>query len=170
MEICRRNCPVRYDTSSKKYETIGFDSSIENDVVRVCHGKILTGTVITPLHITISDDATNEPLGLTQYINSKIGQPVPLMSVITSMPVSNSNEKLFLKWKAGEPFVFTRHSAITNKPINRGGFFYSFTFTAPNGDGGFSSPGAIVVRDGKILRLTTEEFIELLKAAAEKAK
>ncbi len=163
---------VRYDTSTKKYEIVGFGSSVENGVVRT-GGKIRSGTAITPLHITISSDPSNEQLGLTgyTYTDEKTDEPIPipLMSVIDSISIPNTNEKLYVKWKAGEPFVYTRNSAITNKKINSGIYSYSFSFSAPNGDSAGSLPGIIVVKDGKILRLTTEEFAEALAKTATEA-
>ena len=138
---------------------------VENGMVRASE-EVKPGLVITPLYMTISDDGTNEQLGLTQYINN--GQPVPLMSVIGGMSDPRTRQTMYLKWEAGEPFVYTRDSAITNKPIRKGTYVYAFKFTAPDGESAISSPpGIIGVKNSKILRLTYDEFTELLKAAAE---
>lgn len=152
---------VRYDTSARKYEIVGFGSSIENGVVRT-GGKIWEGTVITPLYVTISADPSNEVIGLTGYSQlnkkNKKYESIPLMSVIDSFPIPNTNEKWFIKWKTGEPFVYTRNSTVTNKPIIKGDYFYFFGFTSPNGDSAGSAPGVIMVRNGKVFTFTTEEF------------
>lgn len=168
---------VRYDTSSKKYEIIGFGSDIENGAVRD-GGKPRAGTVITPLYMIISDDGTNKQLGLTQYsrrvIDEKTGKeisvPVPLMSVMDSIPNPNTGQPIFFKWETGEPFVFTRDSSITLKPIRKGNYIYSFKFTAPNGESAYSDPGIIGIRNGKIIKLTKDEFKELIESIVEANK
>lgn len=165
VEGIQRDLFVRYDTSGKKYEIMGFGNMVENGMVRAGE-EVKPGLVITPLYMTISDDPTNEQLGLTQYTNN--GQPVPLMSVIGGMSDPRTRQTMYLKWEAGEPFVYTRDSAITNKPIRKGTYVYAFKFTAPDGESAISNPpGIIGVKDGKILRLTYDEFIERLNAAAE---
>ena len=105
-----RELIVRYNTSSKKYEITGFGSIIENGMMRI-GGLPAYGHIITPLYMEISDDATNEIIGLTQQ-NGKL---VNLQSRIATVPGENKN--LFLKYKLGEPFVFTRDSTITNKKL-----------------------------------------------------
>lgn len=164
---------VRYDTSAKKYEIVGLGDNIENGVVRG-GGSIKEGTVITPLYVTISTDPSDEILGLTGYARfnaeTKQYENVPLTSIITGMNIPNADEKLFLKWKTGEPFVYTRNSAVTNKPIIKGDYFYLFGFSAPNGDSAGSAPGVIMVRNGKVSTLTTEEYFKLLAAVAQADK
>lgn len=160
---------VRYDTATKKYEIVGFGSIIENGMLRVTDGAPNPGHVITPLYIMLSDDATNEQIGLTQYINTKTRERIPLQSVITSINVPNTNEKLFLKWKTGTPFVFTRDSAITDRPIRKGNYWYFFAFNAPNGASAYSYPGVISVENGNVFRFTTEEFAKALAETAAKA-
>ena len=159
-----RELIVRYDTASKKYEIVGFGSDIENGIVRRSQGSPQPGHVITPLYITLSDDATNEPLGLTTSVDPRTGKNIVLQSVIESINIPNTEGKLFIKWKAGTPFVFTRNSAITDRPIRKGNYFYQFAFNAPNGESAYSAPGVILVKNGKIFRFTTEEFA---KAVAE---
>lgn len=163
----QRELIVRYDIATKKYEIVGFGSDIENGMVRQSQGTPEPGHVITPLYITLSDDATNEQLGLTTSVDPETGKPIILQSVIASINVPNTNEKLFIKWTAGEPFVFTRDSAITNRPIRRGNYFYQFAFNAPSGESAFSAPGVISVENGNVFRFTTEEFA---KAVAEANK
>ena len=163
---------VRYDTATKKYEIVGFGSMIENGMVRDNGGKPAAGIVFTPLHVTISSDPSNEVIGLTGYKQfnkeTQKWEFIPLMSVIDSMTIPNTNEKLFIKWKTGEPFVYTRDSAITSQPIKKGVYSYSFMFAAPNGDIDGSYPGVIAVKNGQILRFTTEEFAKLLAESANK--
>ena len=164
----QRELVVRYDTSTKKYEIIGFGENIENGMVRANRGKPQPGHVITPLYMIISDDPANEQLGLTQYINTKTGKRVPLMSLIDSFTDADTKKTFYLKWKLGEPFVYTRNSAITNEPIKKGMFLYTFTFNAPNGDQANSNSGVIAVEKGKIFRLTTDEFAKALAESANK--
>ena len=164
----QRELIVRYDTSTKKYEIVGFGENIENGMVRANRGKPQPGHVITPLYITLSDDATNEQLGLTMNVDPKTGNPIILQSVIDSINVPNTNEKVFLKWKAGEPFVYTRDSAITNEPIRKGTYWYFFAFSAPSGESAYSYPGVISVNNGNIFRFTTEEFAKLIAESANK--
>ena len=165
---------VRYDTSAKKYEIVGFGSSIENGVVRTGGSGVKEGLVITPLYVTLSSDSSNEIIGLTGYARyneeTQQNENVPLTSIITGMNIPNTDEKLFLKWKTGEPFVYTRNSAVTNKPIIRGDYFYFFSFSAPNGDSAGSAPGVIMVRNGKVTTLTTEEYFKALAAVAQADK
>lgn len=166
----QRELVVRYDTSTKKYEIIGFGSGIENGMVRAnADKKPQPGHVITPLYLTISDDATNEPIGLTQYVD-KEGKPIPLMSVAGKVTDPNTGKPLFMKWKAGTPFIYTKDSLITNKPIKSGTFFYGFTFNSPGGDSAGSYPGVIAVRNGNIFRFTTEEFAKAIAEVANTSK
>lgn len=165
----QRELIVRYDTATKKYEIVGFGSDIENGVVRQNQGTPQPGHVITPLYITLSDDATNEQLGLTTSIDPETGKPIILQSVIDSINIPNTEGKLFIKWKAGTPFVFTRNSLITDKPIMKGNYFYQFSFNAPNGENAYSYPGVISVKNGKVFRFTTEEFAQAVAEYAAKA-
>lgn len=167
----QRELIVRYDTATKKYEIVGFGSDIENGMVRGLGGVPEPGHVITPLYITLSDDATNEQLGLTTSIDPETGKPktIILQSVIDSINIPNTEGKLFIKWKAGTPFVFTRNSLITDKPIMKGNYFYQFSFNAPNGENAYSYPGVISVKNGKVFRFTTEEFAQAVAEYAAKA-
>ena len=83
-----------------------------------------------------------------------------------SLAQSAAKKKIYMKWKLGEPLVFTRDSVITNKPINRGMYIYTFAFDAPNGEKTVSSlPGFIVVENGKVLKFNSEEFKGLIATA-----
>lgn len=85
--IFRRDLLVRYDTSAKKYEIVGFGSSVENGVVRVNTGKPRDGHIITPLHIIISDDPSNEAMGVEVDESNGEVRMVPVIDEKTGQPV-----------------------------------------------------------------------------------
>ena len=166
----QRELIARYDTLTKKYEIVGFGSDIENGMVRTPAAQmdffeleLKPGYVITPLYITISDDPTNELIGATS-------DRKPLMSVIDKITDQNTGKDFFLKWETGKPFVYTKDTTITDNPIQKGNFFYSFMFNAPNGDNATSYPGVIIVKNGDISRFTTEEFAKAVADAANTSK
>lgn len=194
-EILRRDLLVRYDTSAKKYEIVGFGSTIENGIVRHNNGKPAPGAIINPVHMIISDDPSNEAMGVEfdedtgnvrmipvidketgkPVIDEKTGKPklVPkyVPSILDTYTDKKTGKTFYLKLTKGEPFVFTRNSAITNKPITKGNYFYSFAFNAPNGNNAYSYPGVISIENGKVFRFTTEEFAEAVaKTVAEADK
>ena len=158
-----RDLIVRYDTSTKKYEMIGFGSMIENGMVRGLGGSPTPGSIITPIYWTIEDNDSLENVILRK--DSETGEIKPEMWKYTDP----QNGSFFIKAKIGEPFVYTRDSAITNSPIRKGNYFYHFLFNAPNGDNACSYPGVIAVDNGKIFRFTTEEFAEALAKTATEA-
>ncbi|MBR7025077.1 MAG: hypothetical protein IKI08_03625 [Selenomonadaceae bacterium] len=191
-EIFRRDLLVRYDTSTKKYEIIGFGSGIENGMLRFGGGdKPRLGHLITPIHIILSDDPSNEAMGVEidestgkprmvtvidkatgkPVIDEKTGQPklVPkfVPSIISTSVDSNTGKPIYLKYTKGTPFVFTRDSAITNRPITRGNFFYFFAFTSPGNYGTTSQSGLINVDYGEVTRFTMEELQLLAKIMEE---
>lgn len=161
----RRDLLIRYDTSKKKYEIIGFGEDVENGVVRVNTSKPEPGHIITPLHIIISDDPSNEAMGvevdestgevrMEPVIDEETGQPVideetgsPQFvqkyapSIIKMYPDPSTGKMIYSKWTKGTPFVYTRDSAINNKQITRGHYFYVFVFTSPGGYAVISQPG-----------------------------
>ena len=154
---------VRYDTSTKEYEIVGFGTMIENGMVRVNDDEQpLPGNVITPTYYTIEDNNDTENV-VAISSDSETGN---IQYDIKEYTDPQTGAKFFIKKVMGDSFVFTRDSAITNKKINRATYFYFFTFNAPGGNSISSDPGVIVVKDGKITRLTSDEFKAIVTANA----
>lgn len=157
---------VRYDISAKKYTIFGFGSSVENGMVRQLQGQPVPGAVITPVYLTINTDPADEIIGYRPYRDEKIGELVPIHSIVGQYPNPIDGKIYYIKWTLGTPFVLTRDSAITERKINCGFYLYYFAFTAPNGQTVTSAPAIIGVDHGEIVRLETF----FLKNAAEQER
>lgn len=101
---------------------------------------------------------------LVRYDTS--AKTVPLRSIVGQFPNPADGKTYYIKRTLGEPFVFTRDSAITERKINRGFYLYFFAFTAPNGQMATSAPSVIGVEYGEVARAGTL----LLKFAAEQER
>lgn len=164
----RRDLLVRYDASTKKYEIVGFGSRIENGIVRQIDGKPEFGRIITPIHIIISDDPSNETMDFELDKNgNKLYKLAP--SILNEYTDPETGKTVYLKYTKGNPFVYTRESAITNRQITRGNYLYAFGFTSPGGYATTSQYGFINVEYGEVTKLTKEE-LELLAKIVEAAE
>lgn len=160
-----RDLIVRYDTSTKKYEIVGFGTMIENGMVRVDDDEQPSpGAVITPTYYTIDDNNDTENVVVISNNPETSETEYDMKEYIDPQ----TGVKFFIKKVMGESFVFTRDSTIMNKKINRGNYCYLFTFNTPNGENISSDPGFIVVKDGKITKLTSDEFKDIIAANAAK--
>lgn len=178
----RRDLLVRYDTSTKKYSIVGFGTMIENGMVRLTTDKPQPGHVITPLYLILSDNATEEPMGIkmdegtgqpvtTVIVNEETGEQeqvyVYASSIFSTNTDSMTGKPYYTKFTKGTPFVYTRDSAITSRPITRGAYYYAFGFATPGGYGTVSEPGLIIVEYGEVAKFTQEELLLLAKIAQE---
>ncbi len=159
-----RKLLVRYDIATKKYEIFGFGSDVENGMVRQLQGQPVPGAVITPIYLTINTDPSDDIIGYRPELDEKTGKPVPLRSIVGQVPNPADGKNYYIKRTLGEPFVFTRNSAITERKINRGFYLYFFAFTAPNGQMVTSAPAIIGVDHGEVARAGTLD----LKFAVER--
>ena len=148
---------VRYDTSTKKYSILGFGSIVENGMVRDIKWTLQPGFTITPLYVVVSDDPSDE---LVAYNAEGEGEEVS--SIIRTLNDPETGKTFYLKLQKGTPFVYTRDSAITNRQITKGDYAYMFLFGASSGDSSNSQTGFIHIENGKVLKITREEF-ELLE-------
>lgn len=129
---------VRYDTPSKKYTILGFGSTIENGMVRVSDGTPIPGAIITPIYYMIVSEDDSAPDDGT---------------IARKFPVNpNTGKFVGIKRILGEPFVYTRDSAITTQNITTGLYGYFFRFIAPNGEDNGSLLGLIDIEYGNVTR------------------
>ncbi|MBE8951816.1 MAG: hypothetical protein SR1Q7_01565 [Quinella sp. 1Q7] len=131
---------VRYDTSAKKYEIVGFGSEVENGMVTQMENQQLRpGDIITPIHMIITAEESVDPDDKT---------------IIAQSVDPETGKIICLKLVSSEPFVYTHNSAITDRKIARGNYFYGFSFRAPNGQSAVSRAGYLRVKYGKVTRST----------------
>lgn len=163
----RRDLIVSYDTSKNTYSIIGFGSMVENGVVRTINSNIQHGAIITPLHLIVSNNDSEEQLGIAsiERIKDKNGKEQIITHYASSLFSKDINpdtgEPVCLKWVKGDPIVYTRNATITNTPITKGMYLYFFKFASPSGYGEMSMPGIIVVDHGKIHRFSTQEMAQI---------
>ena len=158
--IWRRDLLVRYDTSNKKYSILGFGVFIENGIVRGATGKPNPGDVITPLHLILSDDPSEETLGISP--NEKTGKPEEIaMSILDAYTDPQTGKTVYTKWKKGDSFVYTRDSAVTNRQITNANYIYTFVFGSPGGYAAMSLPGAIQIQHGKVQKFSTADLMSM---------
>lgn len=160
-EVYKRDLIVSYDTSKNTYSIIGFGFDVENGVVRKIRGKLEPGATITPIYLEVSYDPSAEFVGFelnekTGEVVKEKGKPKYFQSLVSAVHNPQTNRTVYYKWVKGTPFVYTKDAKITNNPIINGSFFYYFDFLSLNGSSNtISSPGAIVVNNGKIFKAST---------------
>lgn len=156
----RRDLLVRYDTSTKKYSIVGFGADIENGIIRDFRGKPNPGDVITPLHLILSDDPSNELLGIAPDETTGKAEE-KAMSIVDAYTDPKTGKTVYTKWIKGAPFVYTRDSAVTNRQITNANYLYMLVFGSPSGYAAMSLPGAIQIEHGKVQKISTADLMSM---------
>jgi len=161
----RRDLLIRYETSSKKYSIVGFGDTVENGMVCSLYKdeyQPKPGGIITPINIVIEDNADTK--NVLMFKNPETNKNEPSMVKITD---PQTRQTWYIKLKSGEPFVFTRDSAVTGRQIIKGNYMYFFGFTVPNGETAVSQPGFISVNYGEVLKFDLEDLKVVAEVAAD---
>lgn len=162
---------VRYNVSTKKYSIIGFhnplrDPEIENGMARDVRYSLQPGSVITPVFMTIvpenSVDATADYAMMLDKDDNVIRDANGNVKLMPLPLIPQTDPKTgvtaFVKFTKGEPFVYTRDSAITDKRIPNGEYIYALQFVTPNGSSFTSEPALISVEYGEVTRFDSEDL------------
>lgn len=129
---------VKYDFSKKKYSRIAIEIVGGNGARRQPY-RLKNGYVIRTLSLEVIPEDSPEAQGAIRYTDPKTG-----------------NSALY-KVIAGEPFVFTETSVISDKKIRNGAYVCAFQFIAPNGSATASLPFLVNVDYNGIERYIPDE-------------